>query len=312
MVFGRMYLDQTFWFHWIKGYVAPWNVKALWTAAELGFLLPFMIAGLGNLRHPARDANWIWPAMIAADLGFFWFVSGAFWPHYLLSTLPAASLLAGMAASGIAALAAGPKWTGSEGALQSAALPVSVNMEINPARFSKNRSATILAVLAACIAAMQVWLPESLIGSGSTERFGFSGTPRREVADAARVIRDNTAESDLIISDPFIGLEARRIKVVRFKDNWGLILWMQRMMERGEYREAVAKLSQLPFGEIRLKSHQYWMPLIETAFANGEVGAVQPNYELPLDGTQLAAAGMRIVYQSPNYTIWARKPPAED
>lgn len=302
MVFGRMFMDQIFWFHWIKGYVAPWNVKALWIGAELGFILPLMIAGLGTLRHPARDANWIWPAMITADLVFFWFISGTIWPHNLLSMLPAAALLAGRIVSAIVALACQPK----------TATQASGDTGMETKCFSRNRSAVSLAILAACVAAVQAGLPGSLFGSGSTQHFGFSGTPRREVADATRAIRDHTKESDLIISDSFIGLEARRIKVVRDKETWGLILWMQRMMERGEYREAVSKLSKQPFGEILLKSHQYWMPLIETAFASGEVGAVQPNYELPLDGTQLVAAGMRIVYQSPYYTIWARTPPPEE
>ena len=301
-VFGRMYMDQTFWFHWIKGYVAPWNIKALWTAGEMGFLLPAAAAGLWLLRKPGRDWNWLWPAIIFAELAFFWWVSGAFWPHYLLSTLPAAALLAGMAISGI-----------SRPFLIRKLREPAINIESgNPPkktagpRNSGILPAILLTTLAICVIVMQVFLPGYLTGSGSTARFGFSGTPREEVAAAARAIREHTSEDDLIISDPFIGLEAQRIKVIRFKDNWGLILWMQLMMERGEYREAVAKLSQLPFGEIRLKSHQYWMPLIETAFAEGRVGAVQPNYELPLSDTVLKAEKMKIVYQGSHYTIWAR------
>lgn len=303
MVFGRMYMDQTFWFHWIKGFVAPWNTKAVWTVSELGFLAPLTMAGLGRLGRPGRDINWIWPVIVLSDLVFFWWVSGAFWPHYLLSTLPAVALLTGMAVSGLLS----PDMNGL------LTLPVSptagppVTGENNGSnQRSRVRPIIQLAIFAAALILMQTFMPGALTGSGSTGSYGFSGTPRTEVAAAAQAIRDHTSEKDLIISDPFIGLEARRVKVVRFKDNWGLILWMQTMMERGQYREAVKKLSGLPFGEIRQKSQKYWMPLIETAFVSGELGAVQPNYELPLNDDYLKDAGMTIVYHGSHYTIWAR------
>ncbi|MGB3976223.1 MAG: hypothetical protein WBM27_07465, partial [bacterium] len=166
--------------------------------------------------------------------------------------------------------------------------------------------ASLMTILIGVLGA-QLYLPKGLVGTGSTEHYGFSGISRTEISEVGKAIRDNTAEDDWIISDPFIGLEAQRIKVVRFKDNWGLILWMQQMMERGEYRDAVRTLSKLPFGEIRMKSHRYWMPLVETAFAMNKVGAVQPNYELPLDDAFLLSKNMHIVYQSDHYTIWAKE-----
>lgn len=296
LVFGRLYLDQIFWFHFIKGYVAPWFVKTSWTWAELGFLAPLAVSGLWFLKKSRRDWNWLWPFLVLADLIFFWFVSGAFWPHYLLSILPPASLLAGMTAGETHRL-----------------ISLKIRKTDRSTHASRKEDAVAdwpvlisLVTLLTGVLAAQIILPDGIIGSGSTERFGFSGVSRMDVKAAGKAIRDNTAEDDWIISDPFIGLEAQRIKVVRFKDNWGLILWMQQMMERGEYRDAVRKLSKLPFGEIRMTSHRYWMPLVETAFAMGRVGAVQPNYELPLDEMYLRSQDMHIVYKSDHYTIWAK------
>jgi hypothetical protein len=296
LVFGWLYWDQIFWFHLIKGYVAPWFVKAFWTWAELGFLAPLAISGLWLLKKSRRDWNWLWPTMILADLIFFWLVSGAFWPHYLLSILPPASLLAGM--------------TAAESSVFFKRKIRKTDPSVPKIRHEHVVTAwpvllSLVTVLTGVLAA-QIFLPDGISGSGSTEQFGFSGVPRMDVRAAGQAIRDNTAEDDWIISDPFIGLEAQRIKVVRFKDNWGLILWMQQMMERGEYRSAVRKLSKKPFGDIRMTSHRYWMPLIETAFAMGRVGAVQPNYELPLDESYLRSQDMQIVYQSDHYTIWAK------
>lgn len=297
LAFGRLYLDQIFWFHFIKGFVAPWNIKANWTWGELGFIAPLALSGVWFLRKLKSDWNWLWPALILADLAFFWFVSGAFWPHYLLSTLPAAALLAGISLGGVIEylLSKTKKKVGS---------PEIINAE------NQSRQWPVFASLMTCLIGVmgtQLLQPDGIIGSGSTERFGFSGISRTEIADVGKVIQENTTEDDWIISDPFIGLAAQRIKVVRFKDNWGLILWMQQMMERGEYRDAVRKLSKLPFGQIRKDSHRYWMPLVDTAFAMDKIGAVQPNYELPLEETFLSSKNMHVVYQSDNYTIWAKK-----
>ncbi|MGB4097913.1 MAG: glycosyltransferase family 39 protein [bacterium] len=297
LAFGRLYMDQIFWFHFIKGFVAPWYIKAYWTWGELGFMVPPMLAGLWFLRRLQSDWNWLWPAMIAADLVFFWVVSGAFWPHYLLSTLPAAALLSGMFLAGVMEF------------LQRKTKKKDDHLETtnsNNLRGNWSVLASLMTILIGVLGA-QLYLPKGLVGTGSTEHYGFSGISRTEISEVGKAIRDNTAEDDWIISDPFIGLEAQRIKVVRFKDNWGLILWMQQMMERGEYRDAVRTLSKLPFGEIRMKSHRYWMPLVETAFAMNKVGAVQPNYELPLDDAFLLSKNMHIVYQSDHYTIWAKE-----
>lgn len=288
LAFGSLYMEQTFWFHWMKGFVAPWYIKALWTLSALGFLVPISLAGIWRLTLRRRDWNWLWPAIILSDLVFFWFVSGAFWPHYLLSTLPAAALLAGLGYDGIQ----------------------SVFKDLFRDRILKNkRSKTAVAslvTLAIVLFYMQLFHPGALWGSGAADKYGFGGTPRTEVTRAAEIIRQNTDASDRIISDPFIALEAERIKVVRFKDNWGLILWMKRKMDAGEYRDAVKTLSKQRFGDVRRQSHTYWMPLVETAFAQGVVGAVQPNYELPLSDAELIRRRMKKAYASPYYTIWIR------
>ncbi|HPQ38859.1 MAG TPA: glycosyltransferase family 39 protein [bacterium] len=295
LAFGPMYMEQTFWFHFIKGFVAPWFIKAQWTLAGLGYLVPLSCAGLWGLRFKRLDWNWLWPAMLMADLAFFWFVSGAFWPHYLLSTLPSAALLSGLGLEKIRALIGN---CFRDRFLKSGA--------DSRDRIPKSSLAS-LGTLTVVLLYMQVFYPGSLWGTGAANRYGFAGTPRAEVSRVAAVIQNNTRENDLIISDPFIALEAQRIKVVRFKDNWGLILWMKRKMDAGEYREAVKLLSKQRFGDVRRRSHAYWMPLIETAFAQGIVGAVQPNYELPLEESNLHQYGMKKAYTSSYYTIWVRK-----
>ncbi|MCD4655197.1 glycosyltransferase family 39 protein [bacterium] len=285
--FGRSYMDQTFWFHWIKGYVAPWYVKTSWTLAGLGFLVPFTLAGLGCLGKIKNDWNWLWLLLIIGDLVFFWFISGAFWPHYLLSTLPFAALLSGLFLSFIGKIAE--------------------NYIVHAREKCENfRLLAALIIFGTVLAAIQFHSPGAMTGKEAADQFGFSGTPRLEVAQAAKTIRENTSETEMIISDPFIALEAQRIKVVRFKDNWGLILWMNRMIEQGEYREAAKKLSSQRFGDIRRKSQNYWMPLIETAFAKGDVGAVQPNYELQLNDVYLKKLNFKQTYSGSHYTIWTR------
>lgn len=275
LAFGKIYWDQIFWFHWIKGFVAPWYIKAFWSLGAIGYLLPLSIAGFAALKNIRTDWTWAWPVLITADLVFFWIVSGAFWPHYLLSTIPFLALMAGAAAGLIS-------------------------------KTHKHRMIVMMFLFAVGIAAIQIHDPAVLIGKGAADNFGFSGIPRQDVETAAQTIRDNTSESDLIISDPFIALESQRIKVVRFKDNWGLILWMNRMMDEGKYQQAVKELSKKRFGEVRRQSHMYWMPLIDTAFAENKVGAVQPNYELPLNPARLQHESLKLRLQNEHYTIWTR------
>jgi len=220
LVFGSQYMAQTFWFHWIKGFVAPWYIKASWTVAGIGFLIPLSLAGLIYFKSILKDWNWLWLALVAGDLVFFWFISGAFWPHYLLSTLPFAALIAAAFLDSIGK----EIWMASKTNLaEHNSLAKNVKLPVS------------LIICAVLIAIMQIYFPGAMIGEGAADNFGFSGIPRAEVASAAKAIRDNTSETDKIIADPFIALEAQRIKVVRFKDNWGLILWMNRMIQRGEY-----------------------------------------------------------------------------
>jgi hypothetical protein len=73
MIFGNAYLRQTFWFHFIKGAVAPWPVKAAWTAAGIGFPMVLAVAVWPGLKK-LKDPVWIPIGMVAADIVFFWFV----------------------------------------------------------------------------------------------------------------------------------------------------------------------------------------------------------------------------------------------
>ena len=165
---------------------------------------------------------------------------------------------------------------------------------------------TLIAVTAFLIAD-----PGLLVGIGAVTQYGFSGTPRTMVTDCARHIRAHTRPDDLIISDPFIALVSERIKVVRFKDNWGLIIWMNRMIDKGAYRDAVKALSKRSFGDVRAWSQQFWMPLVQTAFASGKVGAVVPNYELPLPGSMLEKCGLRKTFKNRFYIVWTRPPDSQ-
>jgi len=222
--FGRLYMEQTFWFHWIKGFVAPWTVKVQWTLAGLGFLIPLSLAGLAKLKFKREDWNWLWMFLILTDLIFFWFISGAYWPHYLLSTLPSAALLGAMGFHAVFDLLRyflrdRPQKT-KTGKLRKRSNPA--YFRDRPLKFSSH--VTALLILAVSLLYFQIFQPGALYGEGAADKYGFGGTPRIEVARAADAIRKYTEESDMIISDPFIALESQRIKVIRFKDNWGLIL----------------------------------------------------------------------------------------
>ncbi len=283
LLFGEVYLRQTFYFHFIKGVVAPWQIKAQWTATGLGYLIPAAVAALPLIWRRRTHPGWILLAMVSADLVFFWFVSGAFWPHYLLSTLPSLALLAGLAIWEWGRLLArqGRRWVRIESLIMAGAVTLGII----------------------------VWNPGVLIGAGAVEQYGFQGTPRQEIEACGEFIKTRTTPDDVIISDPFIALVSERIKVVRFKDNWGLVLWMNTMMDQGKYRENVEKLSGQSFGHIRKLSQEYWMPLIETAFYQGNLGAIQPNYELPLPPDYMMNYGFGKGFESEHYTIWIKDQP---
>jgi len=280
LLYGNSYIDQIFWFHFIKGTVAPWNIKAVWTLSGLGFLVPLIIGSTGWLTINRKSMIWTLFAMIAADLVFFWFVSGAFWPHYLLSSLLPASLLAGLTID---------KWIEFvRNKKVSAKLCVSIGMGL----------VTLIAMI--------VYSPGALVGSMAADKFGFSGTPREAVNECAEFIRENTLPEEVIIADPFIALESHRKKLIRFKDNWGLILWMNGLMEKGQYREAVKQLNKSSFAEVRKKSQDYWMPMVKQAFYQNRVGAVQPNYELPIHPDTLRKLDFTKGFTNKYYQIWIR------
>jgi Dolichyl-phosphate-mannose-protein mannosyltransferase len=279
LMYGGQFLRQTFWFHFIKGSVAPWQIKAGWTLAGLGYLVPLLCGAVFLFRKKLNSPEWIPAAMISADIVFFWFVSGAFWPHYLLSTLLPLALLSGWAVD---------TWIGSDHV------------------YSVVRKRLSLAGAALVFAVMLLVQPASLIGKGAADNYGFSGTPREDVAECAATIRQHTASSDLVISDPFIALESHREKVVKFKDNWGLILWMNEMIESGKYREGLKNLGQSSFADVRKTSQNYWMPMVEKALRENKVGAIQPNYELPVQPDNLTRLGFKKGISKGQYDIWIR------
>jgi len=58
-LYGDAYLRQTFWFHFIKGAVAPFYVKAVWTVSALGFLTPIALASLLIFRKDLKAPEWL-------------------------------------------------------------------------------------------------------------------------------------------------------------------------------------------------------------------------------------------------------------
>ncbi len=285
-LYGVHYLRQTFWFHFIKGAVAPWNVKAFWTLGALGFAAPAALAAIAFLLSPSRSRIWIPFALLSADLVFFWFVTGAFWPHYLLSTLVPVTLLAGYALDAI--------------------------LSPTPTSYRRILAAILIAIPLGTILSIE---PALLIGKGAVEHFGFQGTPRHEIAACGEFVRAHSDPSDLMTSDPFIALESQRIEVVNFKDNWGLVLWMNEMIERGEYRSALETMSRSTFGDIRVASHRYWMPQVEQAFRDGRIGVIIPNYELPLSPEWMETHGFKRGFRNSAYDVWIRQvksEPADD
>ncbi len=282
-LYGVHYLRQTFWFHFIKGAVAPWQIKAFWTLGALGFTAPVALAAIAFLHSPSRSRIWIPFALLSADLLFFWFITGAFWPHYLLSTLVPVTLLAGYTLDAI--------------------------LSPTPTPLRKMIAAILIAIPFGAILSID---PGILTGKGAVEHFGFQGTPREEVAACSAFVRAHSDPSDLMTSDPFIALECRRIEVVNFKDNWGLVLWMNEMIERGEYRSALETMSRSTFGDIRLASHRYWMPQVEQAFRDGRIGVIIPNYELPLSPEWMEAHGFERGFRNTAYDVWIRRDAASE
>ena len=279
-LYGIHYIRQTFLFHFIKGTVAPWYVKALWSAWGLGYLVPLLLAALILLPTNRKAPEWILWAMTAADLVFFWWVSGAFWPHYLLSTMVPIAMLGGSAMDQVIA-----------------------------AIYHRKSTIRLVAATLVPLALTLILLlvnPAFLTGYGAAQHYGFSGTPRIHTAQAAEFIRTHTAPDSLIISDPFIALEAHREKVVKFKDNWGLILWMNQLLDQGRYRQELQRMSHATFAEIRQTSQRYWMSMIDQALQEKRVSAIQPNYELPLDPEFLTKIGFRIGVENPSYSIWIK------
>jgi hypothetical protein len=285
IAYGNAYLRQTFWFHLIKGAVGPWWIKAFWTLCGLGFLAPFILASIPLIKWRRDHPHWILLALTAADLLFFWFVSGAFWPHYLLSTLLPASILSG------AAIASWFQRRPPGKSSDSSSLP-----------------ARIVSFSAACIGAVALLVsnPSILLGAGAVQKYGFDGIPRREVEDCAAFIRQNTNPDEMIVADPYLALLSERILVVRFEDNWGLVLWMNDLMDKGKYQDGLKSLSASSFGDVRLSSHRYWLPELEKALKEHRIGAIQYSYEVPINPQQLDHLGFKKSYVQPHYEIWLR------
>ncbi len=280
LIYGPDYLRQTFWFHLIKGVVAPWYIKASWTAWGLGFLIPLAAASLVYVSFRHRSPVWLLLSLTGADIVFFWWVSGAFWPHYLLSTLLPLTILSGIPIA---------KW-------------IHVN-DFHPHRSNQFASLAIALLISLVLS----WFnPFALIGRGAVESYGFGGTRRSEVEKCAALIRKQTEPSQLIISDPFIALEAHREKVVKFKDNWGLVLWMNQLISQGQYKQEVKNTAHETFADIRKMSRKYWLPMVKEQLYSGNVGAIEPNYELPLAPDFMRKLGFKQALKTEHYDIWIK------
>ncbi|MBN1550478.1 glycosyltransferase family 39 protein [bacterium] len=280
-LYGIHYWRQTLWFHFIKGTVAPWQEKSILTVWALGYLIPFLAGSIYVFLKPLRSFEWILAGLFAADIVFFWFVTGAFWPHYLLSTIFPATLLAGgVIHSWINAFKNGP--------------------------YQKYRAVVSFVLTLVTATVMGVLAPGSLLGTNVAEAYGFDGIPRKEIDRCSAFIKEHTLPGELIISDPFIALVSERAKVVKFKDNWGLIMKMYRLIDEGRYWEGIKEMSTQNFGDVRFASQKEWEPMILEALTTDKVGAIQPNYELPLPPDRMRQFGFKQGYRSLYYEIWIR------
>ena len=124
---------------------------------------------------------------------------------------------------------------------------------------------------------------------------GWGGTSRAELRELARCIRERTERSDRIVAPPYEAFLADRLKVVSFKDNWGMVLWMEEARAAGDLAELRTRAAERSFAELRLDSGRFWLRSLGPELAAGRIPAVLPNYELPIPVERLREWGYREV-----------------
>jgi len=82
---------------------------------------------------------------------------------------------------------------------------------------------------------------------------------------------------------------------------------MNDLIDQGKYKDGLKTLGNSTFGQVRQTSHKYWMPVVNQALETGRVGAIQPNYELPLHPEYMTSLGFIKGFHSEHYSIWIQE-----
>ncbi len=286
LIYGIETINQTFIFHFIKGANAPINIRIGWLFQALGCplfsgALGLLILSFSNLKKYALLLI-LW---LAAEIFFSVILSSTIWPHYLIpAIIPAALGTAVLSAETFHSLKNSLKMP-----IKKSALPL----------------ACFFAMLLLCAATFH-FFPKK---TKTAEKCGFNGLARSEVKRTADFIYDNTPPQQLIISAPFIALEAQRIKTVNFKDNLGLMRMLKESLQKNEFIKFKKSAAKMSFAALRRNSSRYWLNDIIENIKLGKISAVIPNYELPVSEEFLKNNGFSIQWRSENYQVWLKNKP---
>ncbi|MBN2056773.1 glycosyltransferase family 39 protein [bacterium] len=267
--YGQDFLLQSLVFHFIKGQAAPVPVKMLWFTQGLHFILPMGLLGLAGLAMQRRSVAVLLWALGGLEFLFDTIASATLWPHYLIPALVPLALAAG--------------WV--------------VHAAVHTHRFMRPL-AIAAGLLGVLVFAAVTWRTnEPLLAA-----LGFSGVDRAALMKLGARVRDLTPEDGVIIAPPLEALVCRRVKLINFKDNWGVMQELRDAVRGGRRREFNERMASLTFAEIRRRSANQWLPLVAESLRQRRIAAVIVNYELPLDQRFLENCGYRKVFDDP--PVW--------
>lgn len=293
--YGTPFLINTVYFHFVKGgthinpfltpdeRTAPWLLKLADHGTDAGVWILLGAFGIALGYWRSRHPFWL---VLLADQAFnvaFNLLSLTFWPHYLVSILGASMIGCGYA------------------------IAVAMEAVVALARRERPQASQWAAVAAVpCLLALFA-LPSFRPRLPYPENLGFGGKPRSDARHIARFMQRMIPPGEEMIGPPYLALLARRGKPINFKDNYGNMVLLERLLAADNLDEARERFAGLSFQEVRGITMDEWVPEAIEIIRRREVAMVVPDFEFPVKDEILIESGYEICLQAMDYTFWCRK-----
>jgi hypothetical protein len=254
----------------------------------LGYVLLIGAAGLADvLRRDWRGLPLAAAFLAVEVLAFYTLLSGTIWPHNLIELLLPLSIGMAFAAQRVEA------WLGR----------------------GRRGLATAVVLLA-------LTLDFALPGSWSAVKGDWGYVPREAVTEAATFLRENVPETAPIAAPHYLATQARRRKLIHYRELRGPVDWMRKTLEREGYAGLDRHVKLGHWMQMVDSTSGPWRKQVEAAIRSRALGAIVTDrvsleWEFveairlpPRERDRLYAdAGYRLAYESEHYRIWLPDPP---